>query len=172
MFRDAPFIQLKTKKQKERQKKNINLRLNSRSERKENQSVWKQNKKTLKQNKKLSDKTRQKLKSKKINYYIISLMDRYWVSSFNEQTITTKHNKYRIKVWMSKKCLCWVFENEKKETERRFLVCMNFKTAETLDSFRSADSLLPVDISWLHFRLISADFTFGWHQLTLYFRWI
>jgi len=27
VFRDAPFIQLKTKKQKERQKKNINMRL-------------------------------------------------------------------------------------------------------------------------------------------------
>lgn len=96
-------------------------------------------------------------------------MDRYWVSSFNEQTITTKHNKYRIKVWMSKKMpVLSVERNEKKETERQFLVCMNFKTAETLDSFRSADSLLIlVDISWLYFRLTSADFTFGWYQGTL-----
>ena len=162
MFRDAPFIQLKTKKQKERQKKNINMRLPTAKRNlkklkigKKRKSVGLKTKKSLKQNKKLSDKTRQKLKSKKNNYYIISLMDRYWVSSFNEQTITTKHNKYRIKVWMSKKCLCWVFENEKKETERQFLVCMNFKTAETLDSFRSADSLLSADISWLHFLLTS-----------------
>jgi len=98
-------------------------------------------------------------------------MDRYWVSSFNEQTITTKHNKYRIKVWMSKKMpVLSVERNEKKETERQFLVCMNFKTAETLDSFRSADSLLLVDISWLYFRLTSADFTSGWHQGTLCIR--
>ena len=60
-----------------------------------------------------------------------------------------------------------VERNEKKETERQFLVCMNFKTAETLDSFQSADSLLLVDISWLYFRLTSADFTSGWHQGTL-----
>lgn len=50
---------------------------------------------------------------------------------------------------MSKKMpVLSVERNEKKETERQFLVCMNFKTAETLDSFRSADSLLIlVDIS-------------------------
>jgi len=46
VFRDAPFIQLKTKKQKERQKKNINMRLptakrnlKKTQNRKENQSV-------------------------------------------------------------------------------------------------------------------------------------
>ena len=73
MFRDAPFIQLKTKKQKERQKKNINMRLPTAKRNlkklkigKKRKSVGLKTKKSLKQNKKLSDKTRQKLKSKKI----------------------------------------------------------------------------------------------------------
>ena len=75
MFRDAPFIQLKTKKQKERQKKNINMRLPTAKRNLKKLKIGKKRKsvglktkqkKSLKQNKKLSDKTRQKLKSKKI----------------------------------------------------------------------------------------------------------